>query len=246
MFAELQYGTRFKIDQQEYEIRKVKESQLGCDLEVHNITYDTLELLSLDDLLRAYNNKTLSFRKDEKDHSREAVKWDLGLYSPDQLKEMEDRYSVIKPYLAGDLDDLKSYLFSYPAAKRPRSTPVLSLATFYRWVDRYRKREFKIDLIPFKSGPKGRRVTDEEMNRLRDFNKDMDKMAEAITDRDKWSLFIGGIKEENLCRDEINQLPRMSESTFRRVFNKLRNPYLRDKQILLFFNFFLCFPPFGE
>lgn len=233
MFAALEYGTRFRIGDQEYEIRKVKQYDT---FEVYNITYDTMELITLEELKIAFNetnkSKKLLFRLDGEYPLKEPAKWDLDLYTPEQKLEMNNRFAVIEPYLLGYIKDLKSYIKTYPTEFLPKLTPKLSIATFYRWVQKYRKWGNKICLIPRTTGPKGRRITIAEADRLREFIEETDKKAEAQTIRDKWLLYIDGVKKDNLFRGVNDQIPIISESTFRRVFKEMHNPRQRNIQIM--------------
>lgn len=233
MFAKLGYGTRFRKGDQEYEIRKVKESD---EFEVYNKSYDTLELISLKEILVAFNekdeSKRLIFHQGNVDSLKEAAKWDLDLYDPEQKQEMNLRYAIIEPFLRGAINDVKSYLQEYPKSLLPGTISKISPATFYRLLEKYRRGGSKIALIPLARGPKSRRISDIEMTKICKFIKEIDKKAETKFVRDKWLLYHDEIKKDNLFLNESQQIPLMKESTFRRVFKEIQNPYLKNREIM--------------
>ncbi|PAD28715.1 DDE-type integrase/transposase/recombinase [Paenibacillus sp. 7523-1] len=232
MFVTLKVGTRFRIGVQEYEIKKVNGSE---EFEVYNLSYDTIEVIGLDEIKIAYNEKNKSrkllFNIDEKDPYAEPAKWDLELYTLEQIHDMERRYAVIEPYISGLLKDVQTYLENYSNELLPKSTPKLSLATFYRWVNRYNKYG-KVGLFPLSRGPKGRQLKDFELEKLRAFIKQRDKKAENQTIRNKWLLYRDEIKNDNLFALKNQQLPLIKESTFRRVYKEMHDPRPRNIQIM--------------
>ncbi|MBJ9989264.1 MULTISPECIES: hypothetical protein [Paenibacillus] len=233
MFATLQYGTRFRIGDQEYEIRKLKEDD---EFEVYNMSYDTIELISLEEIKIAVNetktSKRLIFHQDSDDPLKITAKWDLDLYTSEEKSEKDKRFEIIKPYISGSIKNVKNYIENLPTELLPKSTTKLSLATFYRWIKMYRKHGNKMCLTPLSTGPKDRRISEEVIDRLREFIKETDKKAEAQTIRNKWLLYIDRVKNDNLFRDEKGKIPLMSESTFRRIYREMHNPRSRNVHIM--------------
>src|ERR1700686_1889036 len=138
MFADFSYGNRFRIGDIEYEVLR----QRGEDLEVLNVSYDVKELLTIQNLLSAYNEKRSDKRLFFKQEKNEMVdiEYDLSDYSEDEVEVMNKRYLVIEPFIKGRLrpSEVKSYIDNYPEEKRPNGS--LSPASFYRWIKLWYKR----------------------------------------------------------------------------------------------------------
>ncbi|PQP83581.1 hypothetical protein C0Q44_02495 [Paenibacillus sp. PCH8] len=232
MFIELGYGTRYRIGEQEYEIRKLKNDY---DYEVYNMTYDMTELVSFEQLSIAYHEldetKRLRFQSDGTDHLKEAARWDLELYTSEEKEEMSRKFAIIEPFLLGSIKDVKDYVTNYPQELLPHRLTKLQISTFYRWIQKYKRHGNKICLVSKRSGPQKRRINNEELELLRTFIFNSDKMAEKKTIRDKWIFYQDEIKNNNLFREEKDRFTEMKESTFRRAFKEIHDPYIRDMQI---------------
>jgi putative transposase len=230
MFTDFSYGTRFRIGETEYEVLR----QRGEDLEVLNISYDVKELLTLQNLLSAYNEKRNDkrlFFKQEKDEKVD-IEYDLSDYSKDEIEVMNQRYLVIEPFIEGRLrpSGVKSYIENYPEEMRPNGS--LSPASFYRWIKLWYKRRYKLDLIPRKTGPKDHRVSKEVMTEVSTIILKYSKKAEYITIRDQFYVLDRILKDTNVTRDDKNKMSLISESTFRRLQKKKDDSYERDKEIM--------------
>lgn len=236
MFGELKYGSRFRIDDVEYEIRKVMEKAF----EVTNLSYNEVELLDEDAVLSAYEQKRLFFKEDEGvdkeqiiQESKDGLEQHLEDYTKEEKEDMDRRYKVIEPYITGEIRgrDVKSYLENYPIDQRPASMPNLSTASFYRLVERWNKYEDKRRLLPKDRGPRSRRTDEELLRRISKIVHGADNKAEKLTDHQLYRIFTSQIRKDNEERDEKNKLPFISESTFRRIRKEMKNPYPRNKKL---------------
>jgi putative transposase len=234
MFVRFEYGTRFRIDDVEYEVRKVQEHTF----EVMNLSYKEIELLDESNVLSAYEKGRLFFKEDEGEKriqdsldSKDGLEHDLSQYTDEQKEEMNRRYKVIEPFITGKIKgrEVKSYLENYPIDERPESMKNLSPASFYRLVKQWNKHEDKRRLLPKSRGPKVRRIDSEVAKRISKIAHAADNKAEKPTDRQLYREFTKLLKTDNEERDLKNQLPVVSESTFRRIRKEVKDPYPRNK-----------------
>ncbi|WP_158602221.1 Mu transposase C-terminal domain-containing protein [Cohnella endophytica] len=234
MFVRFEYGTRFRIDDVEYEVRKV----LDHAFEVMNLSYKEVELLDEQNVLFAYEKGRLFFKEDEGENrnqdvqdSKDGLEHDLSQYTEEQKEEMNRRYKVIEPFITGKIKgrEVTSYLKNYPIDQRPESMPVLSPASFYRLVALWNKYEDKRRLLPKDRGPKFRRIDSELAKRISKIVHTADNKAEKLNDRQLYKEFTKQIRKDNEERDEKNKLPNVSESTFRRIRKEKMDPYPRNK-----------------
>ncbi|MFB9327826.1 hypothetical protein ACFFSY_18010 [Paenibacillus aurantiacus] len=233
MFAELEYGTQFRIGNTEYEVLRKRDE----DLEVYNITTDCKELLSLKEILGACNakqhDKRLFFSKRDTEEQSNSLEFTTGDYSEAERTLMEQRYKIIEPFISGKLKpaEVADYVKNYPENDKPKGA--LSPASFYRWVNAWYKRRNKLDLIPKRTGPKsGNRVPVDVMKEVSVIITKYDKKAEVITIRDEFNVLETTIKNINLTREDNQKLKPISESTFRRLYRQHHDSYERDKEIL--------------
>ncbi|WP_225999812.1 hypothetical protein [Paenibacillus sp. BJ-4] len=230
MFKALTYGLRFRIGEVEYEILKKRDQ----DFEVLNIQYDQKELLSLSELLTAYNEIDASKRLFlEPDTSIEnAIEFDLRDYAPEEIDIMNKRYQVIEPFIVGKLkaSEVRKYLEGYPDSLKPNQK--LSVASFYRWVHLWLKREYKIDLIPKRRGPNSRRISEIEMTEISRIITKYGNQSETTAIKDQYTVLKSYLKDINDTRDEQERLKVPSESTFRRIQKEQVDTYDRDKEML--------------
>jgi Mu transposase, C-terminal./Integrase core domain. len=234
MFVRFKYETRFRIDDVEYEVRKVKDKAF----EVMNLSYNEIELLDEYTVLSAYEKGSLFLKEDEGEDrkkdvqdSKDGLEHDLSQYTDEQKEEMNRRYKLIEPFITGKIkgSEVKTYLENYPVELRPASMPKLSLASFYRLVERWYKYEDKRRLLPKDRGPKVRRIDGELSKRISTIVHRADNKAEKRTDRQLYIEFTGQIRKDNELRDVNNKLPFVSESTFRRIRKEIKDPYPRNK-----------------
>lgn len=234
MFVRFEFGTRFRIEDVEYEVRKVRDD----GFEVMNLSYKEIELLDEHTVLSVYENGRLFFKEDEGEDrkqnvqdSKDGLEHDLSQYTDEQKEEMNRRYKVIEPFINGEIKgrEVKTYLENYPIDQRPASMPTLSLASFYRLVERWNKYEDKRRLLPKDRGPKVRRIDGELAKRISKIVHRADSKAEKRTDRQLYVEFTGQIRKDNELRDANNKLPFVSESTFRRIRKEIKDHYPRNK-----------------
>ncbi|NOU75315.1 DDE-type integrase/transposase/recombinase [Paenibacillus sp. LMG 31458] len=225
MFAALKYGTRFRIGDIEYEIRR----QVDQDFEVLNKSYNLVELLTHDQITTEYMNDNLYF-KEENQMPFDKIEHDLSQYSDAQKDEMLKRFSVIKPMLEGRIkkSEVRSYLENYPMEERPASSKDLSPASFYRWLNKWYEHEDIRFLCPQPPGPKKRRVNGEALNRISEEVHKADKKGEITTDRQLYIKIEKMISDDNILRGEKDKLSEISESTFRRIRKEIGDPYARN------------------
>lgn len=232
MFAELEYGVYFRIGNTEFEVLRKREE----DLEVYNITKDCKELLSLHEILVAYNaiehDKRLFFAKKEMQEQNIHLDLTLKDYGEVEKSQMEQRFKIIQPFILGELKpvEVKDYVMNFPDEDKPNGK--LSVASFYRWVNLWYKRRNKLDLIPKKTGPKGHRVNADVMKEVSTIISKYNKKVEVTTIKDEYDKLLSTIKNTNITRDDSEKLKKISESTFRRLCKKYHDPYEKDKELL--------------
>lgn len=234
MFTKFNYGTRFRIGSVEYEFLNQREQ----DYEVLNIEYGEKELLPLSDVLSAYNSKDPKSRLIFLDYNYDQASIDYGPrdFLEDEIEIMNKRYKVIEPFIYGDLktSEVKFYIENYPDELKPNQK--LSVASFYRWVKLWSKRNHKIDLVPKKRGPKTIRVPDQEFAEIHKVIKKYERKAETFYVRDQYLELKSKFRDINQMREEHYKLKLPSEATFRRIQKELADTYLRDKEMLGYAN----------
>ncbi|RED52897.1 Mu transposase C-terminal domain-containing protein [Cohnella lupini] len=234
MFIRFEYGTRFRLDDVEYEVRKIIDN----NFEVMNLSYKEIELLDEQFVLSAYEKGRLFFKEDEGEKrnqevqdSNDGLEHDLSQYTEEQIEEMNRRYKVIEPFIMGKIKgrEVINYLKNYPIEQRPASMPELSSASFYRLVAIWNKYEDKRRLLPKDRGPKFRRIDSESAKRISKIVHAADNKAAKLNDRQLYKEYTNQIKKDNEERDEKNKLPKVSESTFRRIRKEIKDTYPRNK-----------------
>lgn len=145
---------------------------------------------------------------------------------------MNKRFQVIEPFIKKELkpSEVPDYLKNYPDRLKPND--ILSTASFYRWVKLWFKREYKLDLIPKKRGPRGRRLADDEMTEVSTIIAKYGRQVETITVRDQFTVLKSYINDINLTREENEKFHMISESTFRRIQKEQVDTYEKDREIL--------------
>ncbi|SCY54228.1 putative transposase [Paenibacillus polysaccharolyticus] len=230
MFTHFTYGTRFRIGSTEYEYLAQRES----DVEVLNITIGEKELLPMQEILVAYNSKDPKSRLIFSEYTSEQLVIDYVPedYTESELKIMNIRYQAIEPYIKGELknSDFKSYIENFPSElKRIQK---LSEASIYRWAKLWSKRNNKIDLIPKRTGPKSKRIDDDELSEIYKIINKYEKKSETFTVRDQYMDLKSIVEDINMMREEKDKLKLSSESTFRRIYKQHVNTLLRDKELM--------------
>lgn len=90
MFKAFTYGVRFRIGENEYEILRQRDQ----DFEVLNLKYDEKELISLSELLNAYNetdhNKKLFYEQDIE--TKDSIEFDFTEYTSAEI-DIEQTFS---------------------------------------------------------------------------------------------------------------------------------------------------------
>ncbi|MCZ8513398.1 hypothetical protein O9H85_13360 [Paenibacillus filicis] len=226
MLVDLKYGTHFRIGSNEYEVFRLREHEV----EVLNLSYNLKELLSLNDILTAYNEKSLFFKQEGRE--RTEIEYDIKDYSEEQIGVMEKRYKVIEPIIQGKLrpSQLKAYIDSYPEELKPDGS--LSSASIYRWLQLWYKRENKLDLIPKKTGPKNHRISEDVMKEVSTIVFKYGNKVEYLSVRDEFNVLEAEINKINLTREARQKLNIISESTYRRIRKRTVDTYERDKEIM--------------
>ncbi|WP_222125149.1 hypothetical protein, partial [Bacillus pumilus] len=90
------------------------------------MSYDTIELISLEEIKIAVNetktSKRLIFHQDSDDPLKITAKWDLDLYTSEEKSEKDKRFEIIKPYISGSIKNVKNYIENLPTELLPKST----------------------------------------------------------------------------------------------------------------------------
>ncbi|WP_040951536.1 hypothetical protein [Gorillibacterium massiliense] len=224
MLIDFKYGTQFRIGTNIYEVLRHRED----DVELLNITYDAKELLSLNEILSAYNEKRLIILNEGQDTV--VIEYSTKDYNDVQIDIMEKRYNAIEPIIEREIkpSQIKIYAENYPEELKPNGS--ISPASIYRWLDLWYKRENKFDLIPQTRGPKDRRVSTEVMTEVSRIILKYGRKVEYVTIKDEYDVLDAEIKNINLTREAHEQLGIISESTYRRIRKKSVDTYERDKE----------------
>ncbi|WNR43007.1 hypothetical protein [Paenibacillus roseipurpureus] len=222
MLINFKYGTQFRIGTNIYEVLRHRDD----DIELLNITHDTKELLSLDEVLSAYNEKRLMILHEGQDS--DVIEYSTKDYSVNQVDIMEKRYKAILPIIERKIrpSQIKEYAENYPEELKPNGS--ISPASIYRWLDLWYKRENKFDLIPQVRGPKDHRVSKDVMIEASRIILKYGSKAEYVSIKEEYNVLEAEIKNMNLTR-EI-QLEIFSESTYRRIRKATVDTYERDKE----------------
>ncbi|OAB30296.1 hypothetical protein PMSD_21200 [Paenibacillus macquariensis subsp. defensor] len=229
MFVDFTYGVRFRIGDIEYEVLRNKDQD---ELEVYNLSYERKELLSYKEVLNAYNERGEGSNRLFFMGNSNSIEYGFNDYSVAEIDLMNKRFSVIEPFIEGELRPamVNEYLKNYPDSEKPNGS--LSTASFYRWINLWNKRQYKLDLIPQKTGPKDHRVASDVIQEATRIILKYGKQVETLTIRDQFNYFENVLKDTNKTREEGNKLKDFSESTFRRLQKKHVDSYERDKEIL--------------
>lgn len=230
MFKSFVYGLQFQIGELKYEILHRRDT----DFEVLNIQSNEKELMSIYTLLEAYNEpdmkKRLFFHMDEIEQP--GIEFDLQECTATEILIMNQRFQVIHPFITGELPASKipQYIENYPDHLKPNGK--LSIASFYRWTKAWWKREYKMDLIPHKKGPRHRRISNDESIEILKIIRQYESKPETLSVRDQYHILQSYIQEANALRDPDQYLKIPSESTFRRMYKEHVDTYKKDKELL--------------
>ncbi|WNQ09682.1 hypothetical protein MJA45_18890 [Paenibacillus aurantius] len=224
MFIDFKYGTQFRIGTNLFEVLRHRDD----DVELLNITHDTKELLSINEILTAYNEKKLTVLHEGQDS--DVIEYSTKDYTDAQNDIMEKRYRAIEPIIKRTIrpSQFQDYVDNYPEELKPNGS--ISLASIYRWLDLWYKRMNKFDLIPKTRGPKDHRVSAEIMNEVSRIIFKYGSKAEYVTIKDEFDVLDAEIKKINLTRAGHEQLKNVSESTYRRIRKETVDTYERDKE----------------
>lgn len=224
MLIDFKYGTQFRIGPNTYEVLRQRDD----DVELLNITHDTKELLSLIEILTAYNEKKLYILHEGQES--DVIEYSTKDYTDVQIDIMEKRYKAIEPIIERKIrpSQFQAYANNYPEELKPNGS--ISPASIYRWLDLWYKRENKLDLIPKMRGPKDHRVATEIMTEVSRIIFKYESKAEYVTIKDEYDVLNAEIKNINLTRAEHEQLKNVSESTYRRIRKETVDTYERDKE----------------
>ncbi|GMX66747.1 hypothetical protein Elgi_60190 [Paenibacillus elgii] len=224
MFRSFRYGERFLMNEMQYEVRKMVDD----DVELMNITYDRIEIFTQLELVQAYGEDKLIFALTEGEKSS-SVKMNMEQYSNKDKSEMELRFQVIEPYITGQKKkrDLKEYLQNYPVELRPKLTPILSQASFYRWMKLWNQHKDIRVLAPQteKRGSHQRKTHPDILKIISDVVNNPDIKGESHTDLEFHSRICNRIKEDNLNRPLEAQLKPIHYSTFCRMHKEIKDVY---------------------
>ncbi|MDQ0874227.1 putative transposase [Paenibacillus sp. V4I3] len=226
MLIDFKYGTQFRIEKNTYEVLRHRDD----DVELLNITNDTKELLSLNDILAAYNEKRLIILHEGQESN--VIEYSTKDYTDVQLDIMDKRYKAIEPIIERKISpsQIKEYAENYPEELKPNGS--ISPASIYRWLDLWYKRENKLDLIPQIRGPKDHRVSKDVMIEASRIILKYGSKAEYVSIKDEYNVLEAEIKNINLTREVHKQLEIFSESTYRRIRKETVDTYERDKELM--------------
>ncbi|MGX4584445.1 hypothetical protein [Paenibacillus chitinolyticus] len=226
MLIDFKYGTQFRIGTTEYEVLRHRDD----DVELLNITHDIKELLSLNEIFTAYNQKRLIIMHEGQDSK--LIEYGTEDYTDVQIDIMEKRYKAIEPIIERKLrpSQIQAYADNYPEELKPNGS--ISPASIYRWLDLWYMRENKFDLIPKTRGPKDHRVSTEVMNEVSRIIFKYGSKVEYVSIKDEYNVLEAEIKNINLTREIHEQLKIVSESTYRRIRKETVDTYERDKELL--------------
>ena len=206
------HGTAFKIDDNEYVVRK----ELGDEIELKNLSYQSIETWSLTELIEKWDAGKLSFKV----HKGTEFEIDFPDYDliPEELKkEANERLKVLKPVLDGDIlpSEFKDYVESL--------SPKIALSTLYNWKRRYEKTNDIRSLVSRTDlrGPKRHWSDELAIQVIDEIVEEFLYSGEKYTLQYLYAEYIARINELNACRDEENKVKPVSSSTFYRRKNEV-------------------------
>lgn len=218
-------GICFRWKENEFIVRKVTENN---DVEVTNLSYDTVEIYSLNELLEAWDNETLVVKRDFKVQEAEVAQHDIELLSDEEKRIIELRYQILQPILSGKVKPKKDYIDALPEEQRKL---VGSISTLYRWKKRWEETQDKRSLLPRNDlkGAKTFKVSTEVQEIIERLLIKNDKQGLDVSNRRIHIEMDKAIKEINTTRSDEHQLVPCGRATTNRIVKHLRKTYLKDK-----------------
>jgi|GEM_PF-3086138 len=215
-----EFGTRFLLNDNEYEIRKVQ----GQELEVENLSYKQKEKWTVDELLNKWERNELIFKVKE---NAEKIKNSLEAFSllpEDKKEEARQRYKQIQPVIDGEIlsDQVKDYLEEIGVAK----------SQFYFWKRKWESMPDIRVLVSNKRGPKKgtrKKVSKEILKLIEEIIEEYCYSGEKHTDVSLYQELMQRLIDENQLRVKEDQIPDISIATFRRNKKGIIDRYRVEK-----------------
>src|SRR5690625_915771 len=215
---DFQFGTRFLINDNEYEVIKIR----GKELDIKNLRYNKIETWEKSELLSLWLENKLIFRirTDEKDNNE--IKESFNNLTIDEKKEAKYRYSIIEPIIKGDIrtKEINKYLEGL-------GNPI-SRATFFNWKKKWEETHDIRSLVSNKTGPKGPSSSEEVIKLIETIINENSYHGVSVTDTQLYLEFLLRVREINEYRVQ-KPIKAISESTFRRHKKKLVDEHKINK-----------------
>ncbi|MBW7474323.1 Mu transposase C-terminal domain-containing protein [Paenibacillus oenotherae] len=220
-------GIYFRWSEKEFVVRKVIENN---DVEVTNLSYDTVEVFSLNELLEAWSDETLVVKRDFKAEEAKITQHDVELLSDEEKQIIELRYKVLEPILSGKVKsrEYSEYIDSLPEEQR---NLVNSTSTLYRWKRRWEETQDKRSLLPRNDlkGVKTFKVSTDVQDIIERLLVKYDKQGLDVSNRRIHIEMEKEVKEINSTRTDDHQIEPCGRATTNRIIQHLRKTYLKDK-----------------
>lgn len=220
-------GLRFMWKDREFLVRK---NLLHDEIEVTNLSYNLVEIYSVNELLEAWNEEQLIVKRDYSVKEAEVTQHDVDMYSNDEWNVINKRYRILEPILQGEVKpkDYVGYINSLPGDLR---TFVSSVSTLYRWKRRWDETHDKRSLLPRDNlkGSKTFKIPIEIQLIIERLLNKYDKEGLDVSNRRIHMEMKDELKKLNETRPEDGKITPCGKATTNRVIQHLRKTYLKDR-----------------
>ncbi|WP_341282091.1 Mu transposase C-terminal domain-containing protein [Paenibacillus sp. FSL H8-0537] len=220
-------GLRFMWKEQEFLIRKSLDHN---EIEVTNLSYNLVEVYSVNELIEAWNDERLIIKRDFIVKEAEVIQHDVDMFSEDDRNIIKKRFRILEPVLLGIVKpkDYESYINTLSDDLRPF---VSSVSTLYRWKRRWDETHDKRSLLPRNDlkGSKTFKIPKEIQNIIERFLIKYDKEGLDVSNRRIHNEMKVEVQELNATRPEEGKLTPCGKATTNRVIQHLRKTYIKDR-----------------
>ncbi|GFN33853.1 Mu transposase C-terminal domain-containing protein [Paenibacillus xylaniclasticus] len=220
-------GLRFRWKEQEFLIRKYLDHD---EVEVTNLSYDLVEVYSVNELLEAWNDERLIVKRDFIEEKAEVSQHDVDLFSDDERNIINKRYQILEPILMGQIKpaNYKTYIESLSDDLRQY---ISSVSTLYRWKKRWDETHDKRSLLPRNDlkGTKEFKIPIEIQKIIEKLVEKYDKEGLDVSNRRIHIEMKAELKKLNETRPEEGKIHPCGRATTNRVIQHLRKTYLKDR-----------------
>ncbi|ETT45400.1 hypothetical protein BSK66_10220 [Paenibacillus odorifer] len=218
-------GMQFKMDDDKYLIRKCLEND---DIELSNLSYNSVEIFSTNELLEAWYEKRLIPKKELTIQLLPRL-MDPELISDEENKIMENRFKVLEPVIKGYIKpaDIGNYVDSLPVELK---LSISSVSMLYKWKKKYLETGDKRSLISTGRYQKRGFYTDPIIiSLIEKMLRDEERTGLTTTIRDKHINLKGSIEDLNKFREEKDQIKPCGLATLFRIVQDRTNSRAKDR-----------------